>query len=227
MRAWVSELAGTYLLVVIGPGTIVLLPMLSISGAEAHALAAMSFGGTVALVILFFGEFSGAVINPVLTLAALLARQLSTRLVVPFLTFQFVGGILGGYTIKLVLGSLTDATNLGSTKLAVGVTPVMGILLESAGTFFLACAALVASARIRETSRQAALVGGTLAVLILLIGPFTGAGFNPARSLGPALASGYFPDLYVYFVGPLVGALTAGLAFRFALVRGSSQTSSS
>jgi len=62
-------------------------------------------------------------------------------------------------------------------------------------------------------------VGGTLAILILLIGPLTGAGFNPARSLGPALASGYFSNLYVYVIGPAVGALIAGLLFERIRVR--------
>jgi glycerol uptake facilitator-like aquaporin len=57
-------------------------------------------------------------------------------------------------------------------------------------------------------------VGGTVTILILFIGPLTGTGFNPARSLGPALASGYFPDLYVYAIGPFVGALLAELLFR-------------
>jgi len=48
--------------------------------------------------------------------------------------------------------------------------------------------------------------GCTLAILILFIGPFTGAGFNPARSLGLAFASEYFSNLYVYLVGPTLGA---------------------
>jgi len=220
LNLWLSELVGTYLLVVIGPGTIVSLSVLSISGPEALALVALSFGGTVALVIFFLGEFSGAIINPALTVAALSAKQLRAGLVVPFLAFQIIGGALAGYSLKLVFGSLGDGTSLGSTKLAVGVTPSTGILLESVGTFFLACSALVASTRIRKASHQALLVGGTLAVLILLIGPSTGAGFNPARSLGPSLASDYFTDFYVYLVGPLAGALIAGFAFRFASPRG-------
>jgi len=213
-RAWVSELVGTYLLVVIGPGTVVLLSVLTISGPEALALVALFFGGTVALVIFLFGEFSGAVINPALTLAAFSAKQLSGGLVVPFLTFQIIAGVLGGYTLKLVFGTLGDSTSLGSTKLAAGVSPPMGIAIEAAGTLVLASSALLASVRIRKRSRQAVFVGGTLAVLILLIGPLTGASFNPARSLGPSLASGYYQNLYVYVVGPTVGALIAGITFR-------------
>jgi len=74
--------------------------------------------------------------------------------------------------------------------------------------------ALAATAWVRRAVLQAIAVGGTLTVLILFIGPLTGAGFNPARSLGPALASGYISNLYVYVIGPFVGALLAGLLFR-------------
>jgi glycerol uptake facilitator-like aquaporin len=57
-------------------------------------------------------------------------------------------------------------------------------------------------------------VGLTLFFLILLIGPMTGAGLNRARSLGPALASGYYQNLAVYFIGPIAGGSSAGLMFR-------------
>ena len=90
----------------------------------------------------------------------------------------------------------------------------MGIGIEALGTFILAVSALAATAWISRAVLQALVVGCTLTVLILFIGPLTGAGFNPARSLGPALASGYFSNLYVYVIGPFVGALLAGLLFR-------------
>ena len=57
------------------------------------------------------------------------------------------------------------------------------------------------------------LVGGTLFVLILFIGPLTGASFNPARSLGPSLFSGYLTNQFVYYVGPVLGAACAGGVF--------------
>ncbi|MGI0084771.1 MAG: aquaporin [Nitrososphaerales archaeon] len=66
----------------------------------------------------------------------------------------------------------------------------------------------------KRAHNQAFLVGATLFVLIFLLGPLTGAGLNPARTIGPALASGYTENLYVYFVGPIVGAVLAGLLFR-------------
>src|SRR2546426_948078 len=109
---------------------------------------------------------------------------------------------------------LNHSNGLVSTTLAVGLSPIMGVLLEAIGTFTIATSALIVSTKIKTRRNQAILVGATLFILILLIGPFTGAGFNPARSLGPALASGNPDNLYVYLAGPMMGASTAGLLFR-------------
>ena len=166
------------------------------------------------MVILLLGRLSGAVINPAITLAAASAGLLNRRLVVPYIIFQTGGGILAGFTLRLIVGSLRDSTNLGSTKLAIGVSPIMGLALEALGTFVLASVALTATARIRKAGYQALFVGITLALLILFVGPFTGAGLNPARSLGPSLAAGYFSNLCIYIAGPVSGALLAGFLFR-------------
>jgi MIP family channel proteins len=211
----VSEFIGTYALVVAGPSSVILLPKLSLSSTpEGLVLVALTFGLTVSAIIILLGEHSGAVINPALALAAASARLLKGELLVPYILFQTAGGILGGLTLGLVFHSLGDSTNLGMTELAANISPMAGIALEALGTFTLAASALAATSWIRQSELQALVVGGTLTVLIVLIGPLTGAGFNPARSLGPALASDYFSNFYVYVIGPVVGALVAGLLFR-------------
>ncbi len=164
--------------------------------------------------ILALGVHSGSVINPAITLAVASARLLKKDLIIPYLFFQTIGGILAGLTLRLIFISSASTTDLGATKLATGISPVLGIGFEAIGTFVLASSSLVASTKIKRPKYQALLVGFTLSTLILFIGPLTGAGFNPARSLGPALASSYFTNLYVYFIGPVLGALLAGLLFR-------------
>jgi aquaporin Z len=181
---------------------------------SALCIVALTFGGTVAVIIDLLGTYSGAIINPALTLGSFSARLLSGRLSVLYATSQFIGGIVAGFTLSIIFNFVYDSTSLGSTKLATGIDPILGIALEALGTFALASSALIATTRIKKTQYQALFVGGTLAILILLIGPYTGAGFNPARSLGPALAAGHLSNLSVYFVGPITGALIAGLLFR-------------
>jgi len=166
------------------------------------------------MIILILGKQSGAVINPALTLAAASARLLKGNLVIPYILFQTAGGLLAGLTLKLVFSPLGDATSLGSTKLGSSVGAMAGLGLEALGTFILALSALAATTWISQPRIQALAVGSTLSILIMFVGPLTGAAFNPARSLGPALASGYFSNLYVYMVGPPAGALLAGVLFR-------------
>jgi aquaporin-4 len=72
---------------------------------------------------------------------------------------------------------------------------------------------LSASSFVKSQVSQALLVGGTLFVLIVLVGPLTGASFNPARSLGPSVFSGHLGGQLVYYIGPVAGAALAGLAF--------------
>ncbi|MHB8567590.1 MAG: MIP/aquaporin family protein [Nitrososphaerales archaeon] len=208
-----AELIGTYILVLAGPASVILVSLMPLIGIEALTLIALTFGGTVGILILLLGKYSGTVINPAITVAAASVRLLRKDLIVPYLFFQLMGGLLAGITLRYIFLSV-DTTSLGATKLANGINPILGIVIESIGTFFLALSALIASARLKKTHHQALLVGATLFTLIIFIGPLTGAGFNPARSLGPSIASGYIENLYVYFIGPVIGALFAGIAFR-------------
>jgi MIP family channel proteins len=215
----ISELVGTYVLILIGPASVIL-ATLFVPGrlaVESLVFVAFSFGATVAMVIIAFGKHSGALINPAVTVAIATAQLLKRHLFIPYLFFQILGGVLAGLTLRELFTSSVATTSLGSTKLASGINPVTGITIEALGTFILASSALIASTRIKRASGQALVVGTTLFLLILMIGPLTGAGFNPARSLGPSLASGYIENLYVYLIGPVLGALVAGLAFRLLL----------
>jgi glycerol uptake facilitator-like aquaporin len=203
------------LLVLLGPASVILAPLIpNISTVEALLIIALTFGGVVGFLIVLFGEHSGAVFNPAITLGASIAKSLRTKYFVPYLLFQISGGLIAGLTLRAMFVTLSSQADLGSTKLALGLSPLVGIMIEAAGTFVLTISALFASAKIKSRRHQALLVGSTLFFLILIIGPLTGAGFNPARSLGPSLASGYFQNLYVYFMGPLLGAAIAGLVFR-------------
>ena len=208
-------MTGTYLLVLIGPASVVTVSLVpSLPPFEALTFIALAFGLIVSSVIMLFGRRSGAHINPAITIAAALGSDFQPRLVLPYVGFQAVGGLLAGFSLKLAFGSLSPNTYLGATRLSAGLTPVEGIAIETAGTFVLAFSALFASTMACGRIRQGVLVGATLFSLILLIGPMTGASFNPVRSLGPSLFSGYFASQYIYLIGPVAGAASAGLIFK-------------
>ena len=211
-----SELLGTYLLVLIGPGTVTAVSLAQgVSPFEALLIVGFVFGVTVGFVILLLGRISGAHINPAITLAHTMAGKTSSEMFLPYVSFQVLGGLLAALTVKLTFSQYGSPADLGATKLASGVSPLVGILLETAGTFLLAMSGFLASLRIHKKLGEAALIGSTLFVIIFALGPLTNASLNPARSLGPALASGYLTDFYVYLIGPLAGGLIAGLVFRF------------
>ncbi len=210
-----SEFIGTYLLVLFGPAAVVAAPLLGIEVSfEALAFIAFVFAATVAAVILLFGRKSGAHINPAITVAILFRGGFDRRLFVPYVVFQTAGALLAGFSLYLAFGSLSASTNLGASHLAPGLDPVQGVFLEGLGTFILAVSALTATFFIRSPYVQAALVGATLFFLIVFIGPYTTASFNPVRSLGPSVFSSYFSNQFVYWVGPLTGGGVAGLLFR-------------
>src|SRR5487761_111751 len=205
-----SELLGTYFLVLVGCTSIILVSLIpSFSPLEALSLVALAFAGVVGILVILIGKYSGTIINPALTFAAALRK-----LIIPYLSSQIIGGLLAGLTLRVLFGRIDASASLGSSKLASGINPILGIMFEIIGTFILASSLLIASTKIKSALYQALFVGTTLFILVLFIGPLTGASFNPARSLGPALASGYLENLYVYFIGPISGALLAGILFR-------------
>jgi aquaporin-4 len=211
-----SELLGTYLLVLVGPATIAAVSLAQgITPFEALLIIGLAFGATVGLVILLLGRISGAHINPAITLAHTIAGKTTLEMFLPYISFQVLGGLLGAFTVKLIFSQFGSSVDLGATKLASGVSVPVGILLETGGTFVLATSGFLASLKIHKKPGEATLIGSTLFVIILALGPLTNASLNPARSLGPALATGYFTNLYVYWIGPLAGGLIAGLVFRF------------
>jgi MIP family channel proteins len=209
---YLSELLGTYALVLFGPGSVVTASVLGLTSIEALFFVAAVFGATLASVILTLGRFSGAHINPAVSVGSVLAGLLKRELFLPYVIFQILGGLLAGLSLKVAFGAVSG-TALGSTELATGISQFEGVSLEIVGTFLLALSALTAASFVKSSAKQALLVGGTLFVLILLIGPFTGASFNPARSLGPSLFSGYTRAQIIYYVGPVLGAALAGLIF--------------
>ena len=109
-------------------------------------------------------------------------------------------------------------SNLGATDLASNISFTIGILIEAILTFFLAFAIFNTAVEKHENNTMAGFaIGMTLAVSILFAGPLTGASLNPARSFGPALASGHWANHLLYWIGPIMGAVAAGLVYEFVL----------
>jgi len=215
--ALVAELIGTFALVFIGAGA----GALGIGGlvgvALAHGLVVVSFAYA-------YGHVSGTHINPAVTFGVWLAGKIDAGRAGAYIVAQMIGGALAGYALAWCLGG--TGTGLGATVLAEGlqaggatidVTPAMGVVIELILTFFLVNTVLNAGVSGKATPIDGLAIGLTLAFCILMGGPLTGASVNPARSFGPALATGIWADFWVYLVGPLAGGAVAALLYRGVL----------
>jgi MIP family channel proteins len=209
----VAELIGTFALIFIGAGTVALSCHL-VGVALAHGLVVVGFAYA-------YGHISGTHINPAVTLGVWVAGKIDAVRAAAYVAVQFAGGILGALTLRWVLGG--TASGLGVTRLAQNldlhgspytVTPAVGFCVECLLTFFLVNAVLNAGISGKATIPGGLAIGLTLTFCILMGGPLTGASLNPARTLGPALAAGSYDDLWLYFAGPAVGGLVAGLLYR-------------
>ncbi|MCA9900564.1 MAG: aquaporin [Ardenticatenaceae bacterium] len=203
-KALVAEFIGTFTLIFIGAGAGAIGAGGLVGVALAHGLVVLGFAYA-------YGHISGTHINPAVTFGMLVGKQIDVATAVGYWVVQFLGGIVGAFVLSFVLGGADSG--LGATVLASGVSPVQGIVVEIILTFFLVNAIFNTAVSGKAGNLAPVAIGLTLAFSILMGGPLTGASLNPARTLGPAIASGNFADIWLYFVGPLVGAAAAALLY--------------
>jgi MIP family channel proteins len=159
------------------------------------------------------GPISGGHLNPAVTVAMLLTGRISLPRSLSYILAQLVGGTLGALLLRPIFPDLP--AGLGATVLGDGVTPMQGVLIEAVLTFFLVFVVFGVAVDPRGPKQLFGIcIGLVLTFDILAGGPLTGASMNPARSLGPALASGTWTAHWVYWVGPLLGGAIAGLAYN-------------
>jgi MIP family channel proteins len=216
-KALVAEAIGTFALVFIGAGA-------GAIGAGGLVGVAFAHGLTVVAFAYAYGHISGAHLNPAVTAGVWAAGLIDTGRAASYMVFQLVAGVLAAFALRAVLGGAESGlgATLPAASLEVGgatvtVSVLAALLVEAVLTFFLVNTVLNAGAPGRATELDGIAVGFTLVACILMAGPLTGASLNPARSLGPALATGEIGDLWLYFVGPPLGGVAAGLLWKSLL----------
>jgi aquaporin Z len=214
-----SELAGTALLLLAGLSLVILMfgagsPIVRILPSEAlrRMLTGFLFGSAGALIAISpVGKESGAHINPVVTLAFWLMGKLDRRTAAVYVLAQLAGAILGSLPL-LAWGPMGRSVAYGATLPGEGYPVRIVVLGEVIATFALIASLSVFLGFRRLRPYTPLLFPFLYAALVLLEAPISGTSTNPARSLGPALVSGEWRGAWIYWVGPLVGALCAVLA---------------
>jgi MIP family channel proteins len=212
----VAEFIGTFALIFIGAGAAAVVG----DGAGLPGIAAIAFahGLTVMAFIFAYGSVSGGHFNPSVTIAVLAARAMRVGEAAGYIVSQLAGGLLGAFVLRAVLGGAE--TGLGTPTLAhdlalgatsVTVTPWAGYVIEALLGFFLSTVVLSTAVAGRGGNLAPLAIGMTLVLNIIMGGPLTGAAFNPARALGPMVATGNFSDAWLYLTAPVVGAIVAAI----------------
>lgn len=200
-RACLAEAFATFLLVVIGAGS-VLAGGSRLEIALAHGLALMA--GIYAI-----AGISGAHINPAVSVAMWATKKMKGQTAAYYIIAQLIGAAVAGYALLVVFGNPAVAVN----RLSPGITVGEGLLTEAILTAILVFV-IFATAIHQKSEHAGFVIGGYLAAAHLVALEITGSSLNPARTFGPALASGFWTNHIVYWVGPIVGAVIAGLVYQ-------------
>lgn len=221
-KAGLAELIGTFVLVFVGAGAVVVAPMFGV------VVPALGHGLILTALVYTYGHLSGAQLNPAVTIGLLVGGKQDVTRSIVFIIAQFVGGIIAGFAIATLIphGNAEFMGNaFGDVPFNFGVTTGLltqefvwsAAIIELILTFFLVSAVYQAAVYGKAGNLAGVAIGFTLAGSILAGGALTGASLNPARTLGPALAAGDLSYVLPYFVGIFAGGIIAGLLHAYVL----------
>lgn len=219
-KAAVAEFVGAFTLVAAGVGAIISTQNLA-DGGNLVAVA-LAHGLAIGLMIAALGHISGGHFNPAVSIAALATGNISVTRAVVYIVAQVLGGIAGAGVLTLVfpalgtLGRNNVGVNLGLPGLGPDVTITGALIMEAVMTFFLVLVIFGTAVDPRGAKTIAPLaIGLIISMDILAGGRITGAAMNPARAIGPAVVQQDFTNWWIYWVGPIIGALIAGFAYTY------------
>ena len=211
----------------IGPFALVFAGVGSIIATQGHDLVAIALahGLAIGLIISAAGHISGGHYNPAVTIGFLATGRISVPKAVMYIVAQLLGALAAALILTQVYPDLGDfgrnnvGVNLGALTVGAGMTPVNALIVEAVMTFFLMFVIYGVAVDGRTGKAIAGLaIGLTITMDILLGGPASGAAMNPARWFGPAVVQQAYGDWWVWWVGPIIGAVLAALLFNYVLL---------
>jgi MIP family channel proteins len=209
MNKYFAEMIGTFSLVFVGCGSIVINEISG--GMLGHIGVSLTFGLVVMSMIYSVGNVSGAHLNPAVSFGFLATGRLNSREFLFYTVSQIAGAVIAALLLRIIF---PEHGNLGSTLPVGGV--FQSLAIEIILTFILMFVILSMSDAYSENKIMAGIViGGTITFTALFGGPVSGASLNPARSLGPAIFSNNIVYMWIYIVGPFTGAFFAYFSYLF------------
>ena len=209
LTIFVAELVGTFGLLVAATGSIVYDARVGNTLGPIF-VAVIHFVG-IAIVIYAFGKYSMAHFNPAVTIGYLISGYINARSLPIYFGAQTIGAIFGTVFVKYVIG---DFANQGLNSPNYSYQIPFFYTIEIFATIFLMGIILLV-VHVKSLNRFTGIgISGIIALDVYFLGPISGASMNPIRSLTPALVSGIFDDLWLYWTAPFIGAVFVGLLYR-------------
>lgn len=206
MRVWLAEFIGTFALVFVGVGAVA-------AGLDLVGVS-LAFGFIVAVMIAAVGPVSAAHFNPAVTVGFFVLRRTSAAEVLLYWSAQCCGAVVAMLALRAAYGvERLRSVGFGATRLAPGLTLWVGTGLEAVLTFFLMF--VIATLVLQKHRLDGLYIGLTVSACVFVGGTLSGASLNPARSFGPALVFGVWEAHWVYWLGPLIGAVVAVRAAQY------------
>ena len=203
MKRYVAESIATFFLIFCGTGAMVINTE---TGVITHTGVSAAWGLIVMIMIFTFGRISGAHMNPAVTVSLALVKLHPNREIVPYLFAQ----LIGAFAASLSLQQLFPDNELLGASLPQG-SEMQSFILEFILTFMLMIVILMTSqGRKFEQYFAPVVIGATIGLEALYVGPISNASMNPFRSLAPAVVSGHIEHLWLYLISTTLGALAAG-----------------
>lgn len=213
-KKYLSEFIGTFFLVFIGTGSI-MIDSLS-NNSIGHLGISFTFGFTIFILIYMFGPISGAHFNPAVTIALAIKGDVAHSEVLPYIVSQILGSIVGSSILRVmfgnlkVMGSTLPAKFIGNSSLLIAF--VFEFLFTLLLMYVIMC---VISSTVKDNFKGSLVIGLTIFIGALIAGPISGGSFNPARSIGPAILSGNYDNLWIYIIAPILGSISGKIIFEY------------
>jgi MIP family channel proteins len=216
-RHFVAEFVGTFGLVFVGGAAV----MVAAQSQAPNGLldVAMAHGLILAIMVTATMRISGH-LNPAVTIGFLAARRIEPIMAVVYIIAQLLAAAIAAYALKAIFpASIATATRLGGQSVALDLSTGQAIFAEAIATFFLTFAVFGTAVDPAAPKVGGFAIGLVVTADILAIGPLTGASMNPARSFGPAVASGVLEGQLIYWIGPIIGSVIAAVLYDSLFLR--------
>jgi aquaporin TIP len=211
-RRGLAEFVGAFTLIFIGGGAGI------VSHSDIVAIA-LANGLAIGIMVTNLGHISGGHFNPAITLGFVVTRRIKPALAGVYWFSQLLGAVCAAFLLRYFFTKV--AVKVTAPAPSPNITDWKALLLEAIMTFFLVWAVWATAVDPRGAFKAIAglAIGLTISIDVFVGGPVTGAAMNPARAFGPEVAGNTWTGWWIYWIGPIAGALVASLVYEYLYLR--------